>query len=87
MENDKIFYSNSMGLKVTNIDFKLEVKYREDDKIETLCNIIMTPEQAKVTKMMLEQALDKYEEMYRKVEVKENSISKTEGEKTNGGKK
>lgn len=86
-KSENRFYCNSMGLKVNNVEFKLEVKYREDGVSENLCDIIMTPEQAKVTKMMLERAIEQYESSYRKLDISESTVIKSEGEVINGGKK
>lgn len=83
----KRMYSNSIGLKMTNIDFNMQVSYKEDKNIEHLCDIIMSPEQAKFTKMMLEQAIEQYENMYRTIIIPSNvTITKTEGENNDGGK-
>jgi len=84
----KRFYSNSVGLKMTNIDFNLQVRYKEDEKIEHLCDIIMSPEQAKLIKLMLDDAIVQYETRYRDIIIPGNvTITKTEGEKTDGGEK
>lgn len=87
IKSENRFYCNSMGLKVNNVEFKLEVKYREDGLSENLCDIIMTPEQAKVTKIMLERAIEQYEATYRKLDISKNAVIKTEGEVVNGGEK
>lgn len=87
-EDFKRVYSNSVELKMTSVDFNLKMKYKEDDNTELLCDVIMSPEQAKLTKLMLEKAIEQYENMYRTINVKSDvTITKSEGEKDNGGNK
>ena len=84
----KRFYSNSIGLKMTNIDFNLKISFKEDGKVEHLCDIVMSPEQAKLVKVMLDSAIEQYENMYRKINIPSNvTMTKTEGEKEDGGNK
>lgn len=84
--NEKRFYTNDIDIQVTNIDFKLGINYKSPDKTEKLCEVMMTPEEAKILKIMLDKAVNQYENQFRVVNVIEN-ITKTEGEMANGGKK
>lgn len=78
-KSDKRYYSNSVGLEITNIDFKLLANYKDKNGIEPLCEIIFSPEQAKLTMFMLEKAVAEFEKNNRKIDIKIDSITKTEG--------
>lgn len=79
LRNDKRFYSNSTGIEVTNVDIKLIANYRDKDGIEPLCEVIFSPEQAKLTMLMLEKAISKFEENNRKIDIDIKQITKMEG--------
>ena len=86
MENDmKIYYSNAAAIEVTNVDLKLKIKYKTDDKLNDLCDIVFSPEQAKLTAIMLTKAVEEYEKRYRKINVNVEKIEKKEGAQINGG--
>ena len=82
----KRYYTNSTGLEVTSVDISLCVNYKDDEDIEELCKIIFSPEQAKLTMLMLKKALEEYEKDNRKIEIDENSIGKIKGENKDGEK-
>jgi len=67
MEKEKmIYYTNSTGVEMTNIDIKLNIDYKSKDKIINLCDIVFSPEQAKLTSIMLNKAINEYEKSNRK---------------------
>lgn len=84
--NENRIYTNDIDIQVTNIDFKLGINYKTPDKTEKICEVVMAPEQAKLLKIMLEKAVEHYENQFRAINVVEN-ITRTEGEIANGGKK
>ena len=87
MENEKkIYYSNATGVEMTNIDIKLKIDYITEKNKIRLCDIVLSPEQAKMTSIMLNKAIEEYEKRYRILNINGN-FEQSEGEKTNGGKK
>ena len=87
MNNQKnIYYTNSTGIEMTNIDIKLKIDYKMGEEIINQCEIVFSPEQAKLTKIILEKAIDDYEKNFRKLNIPVN-IEKKEGEQSNNAKK
>lgn len=78
-KNDKRYYSNSTGIEITNVDIKLVANYKDKNGIEPLCEIIFSPEQAKLTMLMLEKAISAFEKNTRKIDIDAGQITKTEG--------
>ena len=77
---DKRYYSNATGIEVTNIDIKLLVNYKNQSGTEPLCEIIFSPEQAKLTMLMLEKAISEFEKNNREINSNADSITKIKGE-------
>ena len=80
IKNEKRFYCNSVGIEVTNIDLKLRANYKDKNGVEPLCEIIFSPEQAKLTMLMLEKAVSEFEKNNRKINIQVGEIKRTEGE-------
>lgn len=88
MEKEKmIYYTNSTGVEMTNIDIKLNIDYKSKDKIINLCDIVFSPEQAKLTSIMLNKAINEYEKRNRKININVEEIRENEGKQTDGGEK
>lgn len=81
----KIYYTNSTGVELTNVDVNLCVNYKDNNNIEKLCKVIFSPEQAKLTMLMLEKAIEQFEKSTRPIEVDISKIVSSKGEKLNGG--
>lgn len=81
----KIYYTNATGIEMTNLDIKLKVSYNTKNKLIDLCDIVFSPEQAKLTNIMLGKAIEEYEKRYRKININTDGIEKTEGKEENGG--
>ena len=64
---------------LTNIDLKLRANYKDKNGIEPLCEIIFSPEQAKLTMLMLEKAVSEFEKNNRKIDIQVGEIKRTEG--------
>nr|DAM88598.1 MAG TPA: Protein of unknown function (DUF3467) [Caudoviricetes sp.] len=79
IRSEKRFYCNSVGIEVTNIDLKLRANYKDKNGIEPLCEIIFSPEQAKLTMLMLEKAVSEFEKNNRKIDIQVGEIKRTEG--------
>lgn len=80
MDKEKrIYYTNAIGIEMTNLDIKLKTSYKTRDEIIDLCDIVFSPEQAKLTSIMLDKAIKEYEKRYRKIDIDINAIEKTEG--------
>lgn len=66
MEEDKIYYTNSISVEANIYDIKLKLKYNkmdDDKKIQTkdLCEVVMSPQHAKALIKTLEDAIENYE--------------------------
>lgn len=62
MDKEKrIYYTNATGVEVTGIDIKLNIDYKSKDETLNLCDIVFSPEQAKLTSIMLNKAIEEYE--------------------------
>lgn len=86
MEREKkVFYTNATGIEVTNLDLKLKINYQTRGEEIELCDIIFSPEQAKLTSIMLNKAIEEFEKKNRKLNVKIEGIEKSEGINNNGG--
>ena len=83
----KRYYTNTTGIELTNTDVSLCVNYKENDKVEKLCKITFSPEQAKLTMIMLERAISEFEKNTREIKVDANKITSSKGENINGGEK
>ncbi|MBQ3415617.1 MAG: hypothetical protein IJH39_09825 [Clostridia bacterium] len=79
IKNDKRYYCNSTGIEVTNVDLKLIANFKDKNGTEPLCEIIFSPEQAKLTMLMLQQAIQNFEDNTRKININPNGINKVEG--------
>lgn len=79
VNSDKRYYSNATGIEVTNIDIKLVANYRNQNGTEPLCEIIFSPEQAKLTMLMLEKAISEFEKNNREINLNTDNITKIEG--------
>lgn len=77
-DNSKRCYSNSTKIETTKIDVRLIAGYIDGEVDERLCEIIYSPEQAKLTMLMLEKAIEEFEKNHRKIDLGTNT-SKTEG--------
>ncbi len=87
MEKEKkIYYTNATGIEVTNIDIKLKINYQSKNEEIELCDIVFSPEQAKLTNIMLGKAIEEYEKRTRKINVIVDRIEKSEGINDDGGK-
>lgn len=84
IRHDKRFYSNSISIDVTNTDFKFKFNYKNRNDTEPLCEVIITPEQAKLTMLMLEKAINGFETKTRRIDVNVNQVTKTEGNPQGG---
>lgn len=82
----KRYYSNTTGLEMTGVDISLCIDYKEEQETEELCKIIFSPEQAKLTMIMLEKAIAEYEKNNRKININTANIKRTEGENKDGAK-
>ena len=78
---DKRYYSNSTGIEVTNVDIKLVANFKDRNGLEPLCEIVFSPEQAKLTMLMLEQAVENFEKNNRPINIDVKGINKVEGKK------
>lgn len=88
MEGEKkIYYTNATGIEVTNIDVKLKINYQTKGKSIELCDIVFSPEQAKLTSIMLNKAIEEFEKKNRKINVAIEGIERSEGADNNGGEK
>lgn len=76
-----IYYTNATGIEVTNIDLKLKINYQSRGKTEELCDIVFSPEQAKLTCIMLNKAIEEFEKKNRKINIDIEKIEKDEGTK------
>lgn len=77
----KRYYTNSTGVEVTPTDISLNINYKEGETTEEMCKIIFSPEQAKLTKMMLEKAIEEFEKNTRPINIGKIKIRRAEGEK------
>ena len=78
-----IYYTNATGIEMTNLDIKIKAKYRTRDEIIDLCDLVFSPEQAKLTSMMLSQAVEEYEKKYRKINIDPSAINRDEAKEQN----
>lgn len=86
MDREKrIYYTNATGIEVTGIDIKLNIDYKSKDETINLCDIVFSPEQAKLTSIMLNKAIEEYEKRNRRLNIDVKAINKSEGENENGG--
>lgn len=86
-EEYKRYYTNSTGIEVTDIDISICVDYREKGNIEQLCKVVFSPEQAKLTMLMLEEAVKQFEKNKRNIDIKMEAIRRSEGDTVNGENK
>ena len=86
-EEYKRYYTNSTGVEVTDIDISICVDYREKENVEQLCKVVFSPEQAKLTMLMLQEAIKQFENNKRNIDIKMETIKHSGGDSVNGEQK
>lgn len=87
MDNN-VFYTNSIGIEMTNLDIKMKVDYTSKGKVIHFCDVVFSPEQAKLTAIILNKAVEEFEKRNRKINIDSAStidFKQSEGERKNGG--
>ena len=84
---NKRYYTNFTELEINGADVNLCINYKENENVEKLCKIIFSPEQAKLTMIMLEKAIAEFESTRREINVNVDAIKRSEGENIDGEEK
>ena len=69
MEDKKVYYTNSIGIETSPFDVKLKMTYTSaksptEAEVKDLCEVVMSPEHAKVFLNVFTKVISDYEEKF-----------------------
>lgn len=75
MEEERVYYTNNIGIEASVFDVKFHIGYitmKDNENInKELCEIVMSPEHAKAFEKILSETIQRYEKLNSKETEKE----------------